>query len=337
MPFTSSGGIRALFPTIRNLGYEPQLALKAIGLSVNENTASSNWMFDEPEDLDQFLELVFRHTVPHLGLEMGRRARLDRVGLGGYLVLNSSTLEEALALLTRTANLYDSFRTELSIGEHDAVITIDTRFPELRNAHFFTERRFAFICEFMRRLFGESWNPSALQFTHKEPTYVDEYHRFFCCTVEFLQPRNALILPAEQLSRPIPKADRELQVILRANLDELEAENRPVEYFVYRVGMAIATLLKQGQASMELVAKELALSKRSLQRRLKDRGVNYQKIVDEEKKIVAMELLRTSNSSTAEIAKCLGYSDTSAFSRAFRRWTSVSPRTYRKLNSDPKA
>jgi AraC-like DNA-binding protein len=142
--------------------------------------------------------------------------------------------------------------------------------------------------------------------------------------VRFGAERNTLLLSAETVDRPLVGGNPQLaqlhdQVIVQylARLDRND--------IVQRTRAAILDGLQSGRLSDEQVAGALHLSVRSLQRRLEEGGTNFRRLVDDTRRDVAQAYIRDRNVSLGEIAFLLGFSDASAFSRAYRRWTGKSP------------
>jgi AraC-like DNA-binding protein len=90
-----------------------------------------------------------------------------------------------------------------------------------------------------------------------------------------------------------------------------------------------------GLPTLEAVAANFALSPRSLQRKLQEEGVSYQQLVDEVRKSLALQYLASGQYPLKEISYILGYNETSAFSRAFKRWTGAAPMRYQTLDALP--
>ena len=172
-------------------------------------------------------------------------------------------------------------------------------------------------------------------FRHAEPAYGGEYARILDATVRFDMPHDAVVgLPAD-LDRPLPRADEVLCTMLeRQAADALERLPR-ISTFASSVRARIESLLSTGDLTAERVADSLGLSARTLRRRLRDEGVTYQALLDGVRCERAREALARPGASVGEVAFELGFSDTSAFHKAFRRWTGQRPSDVAAEASEP--
>jgi AraC-like DNA-binding protein len=138
---------------------------------------------------------------------------------------------------------------------------------------------------------------------------------------------SAELLRVEQI---LPAADRTLYRLLKEHL-ESDSSEPPRLGPLQAVRKAIAESLKDGKPKLIQVAKKLELGPRSLQRRLKSHGMDFKEIVTETRCRLALTYLNDTKTTVTEIALSLGYSEVSAFNRAFKRWTGSSPLTYRRV------
>ena len=157
-----------------------------------------------------------------------------------------------------------------------------------------------------------------------EPADPGPWQRAFRCPIVFGASENVLLFTAADFDAPLEFANPELA---RHN-DEVAAR------YLARFGKLLirerlrAVLIEQlprGEPSQDKAAEALHLSSRSLQRRLADEGTRYQDVLDDLRRELAMSYLREARHSISEITYLLGFSDTSSFTHAFRRWTGVAP------------
>jgi AraC-like DNA-binding protein len=175
--------------------------------------------------------------------------------------------------------------------------------------------------------------PREVVFRHAAPS-TDRFHRdYFGCRVTFDAPLNGIDFATSQLSRPTLLADEGLSHYLLAQLDDLrlQTSERSLEEDVRG---AVADSLPDGQPSKSQVARRLGMSERTLHRRLAERGESFQTIATDARREAAESLLRSGSHSLAEVAFLTGFSDQSAFTRAFKRWTGRKPASFRG-HADP--
>jgi len=147
--------------------------------------------------------------------------------------------------------------------------------------------------------------------------------RFGCAT-------NAFVVDREFLERQVPAADPRLYKILRRYLDHVLSEMPREDNFLASMRKAIAEAMREGVPKLAPVAKRLATSPRTLQRRINEHGLNFKELTDDTRRRFAMKYLKDRKHTLTQIAFLLGYSEVSAFNRAFKRWTGSTPLKYRK-------
>lgn len=190
----------------------------------------------------------------------------------------------------------------------------------------------AFVSIFVRTCrsrVGRDYSPLRIRLRRPEPGDPQAFLDVFRCPVEFAADDNVLIFDRATLEKPLADANPELarhneQVLVRL-LAELERSDIRA-----RVHAALIDLLSRGEPSAEKVAARLHMSLRSLQRKLAEIGVSYESLLTNTRHELALSYIHDARYSVAEITYLLGFSDSSSFSRAFRRWTGVSPSVYRQ-------
>ena len=127
----------------------------------------------------------------------------------------------------------------------------------------------------------------------------------------------------------MPAADPGIYRIVKRALDKTLKAMPPEDVLITAVRRAVAESIRDGEPNLGRIAKRMAMSPRTLQRHLKERGTDFKKLVDDTRRRFALTYLKNRRNSLTEIAFLLGYSDGSAFSRAFKRWTGLTPLAYR--------
>lgn len=180
----------------------------------------------------------------------------------------------------------------------------------------------------MRNLCGPKWKPVEVMFSHRRPDDIKPFHDFFQAPLRFDADQNAIVFSGDWMAHPIVTADKELHRILQKQIDALELRHK--RNFPEEVRSAISSALLTGNANVEQVAALFSMHDRTLNRRLAADGTNFQKLMDECRFDMARRMLENSNMEISDIASALCYSDASAFSRAFRRWSGTSPARWRQ-------
>ncbi len=246
------------------------------------------------------------------------------LGVVEYLVRSAPTVGDALALGLRYLNILDAVtRAELADGERDDEVELRA-LVESPIPH---ESSFAAVIGQGRMLAGEDFRPVAVDFIHAPVGDLAAYEAFFRAPVRVGAPSARLVLARASLAVPLATADPNLLPILVRHAEELLARCQgPAPTTTEHARQVIARLLRHNQHDVEQVATALGVTARSLQRRLKEEGTTFQAVRDQVRCELAITYLK-GGASTAEVSFLLGFSETSAFFRAFKRWTGVTPRT----------
>jgi AraC-like DNA-binding protein len=274
---------------------------------------------------------------PALALHFGAAFEIDELSIVGLIGRACETWEQAFAQLTRYGQLAIDVPVDDPQGrrliierEGNQVWIVDTRsnpnaFPEL------TESAFARMAAAVHRKRSGVENVAAIHVTHRAPAYAEEYERVFGLPVMFESGRNALLMKDDAFANiPLPKPSRYVFGILSARAEALLRELDTAVTIRGRVESAIMPVLHTGETTMGVVAANLALSRQTLARRLKSEGTTFEKLLDDLRHRLALAYFSDSKVSVHQCAYLIGFSDPAAFSRAFKRWTGTSPRSFRE-------
>lgn len=250
-------------------------------------------------------------------------------GLVGFVAMNSATLGEALAQTVRYVGLWTDDPT-MSLDDQ-GTLHLDHRagLPDCAGKRVAMEAAPAEVLHGARVLTQRRITPIEVRFFHPAPTDTSPHEAFFGCPVRFGQKDSAMVLRAEDLALPLPKADAQLGAFLRQMAGEALAKRRGPESPLDRVREAIADELRTGEPKLELVAQRLAMSERSLRRRLEEAGTSFRALLDETRAELARTWVADRRVPLSEVAFLLGFSEPSAFHRAFKRWTGATPAAWR--------
>jgi AraC-like DNA-binding protein len=272
--------------------------------------------------------------LPHLsvGIELGQFASIEQLGYLGQALRNCQTPLDALKLLARSARLLDSAYRQTTLVVESAE-RIEFRTPVLvpHDPPEAIEMGFINIVKGLRAL-SSTPGPCEVRFAHDRAAALRaRFAELFACPVHFNCADNALVFERVTMEQPVADADGQARVHFGAHLakmlDQLD------EPFVTLVVRAIESLLGRDDLSQVQVAKLLGLSTRSLRRTLREHGATYQQLLTQARLSRAEALLADRALAVYEVAFALGYDDVSAFTRAFRQWTGVSPREYREARA----
>ena len=209
-------------------------------------------------------------------------------------------------------------------------VSIRWEAPEPNPTQLTDEIAIALMIQFLKLFMsGEGINLHEVHFLNSAPKNISVYEQYFQCRVRFDQPRTQLILPVAEAFKPLRNGDHTLQQLLlqqaQALLDKLPNSTQLDQ----RLQHAISTGLQKNQYQIDFIAKKLGVSVRQLQRHLQQQNATFQERVQEVRFMLATEYLKDPHLSLQEIALLLCYSEQSAFQRAFKHWTQVTPQQWR--------
>ena len=141
--------------------------------------------------------------------------------------------------------------------------------------------------------------------------------------------RDALLIAEESLSVPNKLGDETIAQFFDQYLEQELAKLADTGSLQKRVCLAVAKMLSEGVPTLSSVASSLGMSARTLQRRLSDQEQSFQNLVDQARRELAQQLLSETDYSLAEVAFLTGFAEQSGFTRAFKRWSGKTPRSYR--------
>jgi AraC-like DNA-binding protein len=269
-------------------------------------------------------QCVAETECPHFTLLAGQRTSLSHLGLPGELVRYSPTLGAAV----RTFVVYHHLNSQgmaMFLSEHEGMVSLGSAIYQKGTE--FVDQIYdgviAMTCKVMREICGSRWAPEKVLFARARPADVGPYRHFFQAPCRFDCEQTAMLFPSSLLACPMPEADPE-----RLRSVEKSAKAIGVE-LKSQLRRALRTLLLAGKLSGDVVAEILSMHHRTLNRRLAAQATSFQKVLDEVRFEAACQLLDATRVPLTEIAASLGYSESSAFSRAFRRWSGQAPSSRR--------
>ena len=254
-------------------------------------------------------------------------------GVLGYVTMHAQTFGESLDRLIR----YQQIRTTavmftLETTGADAHLaylyrTADVSPPERRQE---SENMLSTILQFGRTTTGLDWSPREVHFEHAQPENTAEHKRIFRAPVLFDKPLTKLIFDASLLALPLVEADPTLGSLLEAQAEELLARSPRHGEFTGQVQQLILEALDSGKLQLENICRKSGISSRTLQRKLHEEGTSYQELLEETRRNLSKFYLRNPEMAISEVAYLLGFSQPSAFHRAFRRWNGLTPKAFRQ-------
>jgi AraC-like DNA-binding protein len=316
---------------VRNLGCEPDPILASEGFDPAQ--------FADPDAEVSFVAAskLLAHCVEatgceHLGLLLGERAAASSLGIAGFMLQTAPDLGTALRDLVRYLDLHDrGGMATLTIQGRLTYLGYAIRLSGVEAADQIYDLAMAVVCRIMRDLCGSAWGPEEVLLAHQPPRNLEPYRQFFGAPVLFDADRSAVVFETRWLDHPISGADP----LLHRHFEREAGELRAVQPtgLVYQLRRLLRrSLAVENKAESPVIARQLGMHVRTLNRRLRDEGTSFRQQFEDIRYEVARQLLADTNLPLGKIGAALGYSDSTAFVRAFKRWSGTPPAEWRRLH-----
>lgn len=318
---------RMVVDRLKQTGADLEGALTEAGLELRVLNKADAWIAFTAHA--KLLEIAARELDDDcFGLHFSATIDIRDAGLLAYLGIASRTVEEAMHNLARYLRVFsEAYQIELKVAGETGTLTIIPLHSSYNQCRQAVEFSYGVLIHAYRQLAGKQVAPVAVQFVHHRRSHFDAFAKQFGCLVKFNCNQGHIVFSRKTLAMPIGSSDDRLLSILRDHADDL-LRKRPAqrEEFLYQVERLLTELLPKGQARVKTIAIELRMSERTLVRRLTELGMPFATLVDSLRRDLASRYLAEDELSFAQIAFLLGYSNQSAFSVAYKRWTGRSPR-----------
>jgi AraC-like DNA-binding protein len=269
---------------------------------------------------------------PALALHFGETFDVGDLSVVGLIGRFAGTKGEGLKMVNRFCRLVADLETESEerfrlVRDGGGTWVVDTRLnpnetPEV------SEAGFAQMAAMARRMLPGVRHFRAVHFTHKAPRHRAEYDRIFEVPVVFDSDRNGFLMPEGWQADPIALEPHYALDILSAHAESLLANLDDAPSMRSRVEALLIPMLASGRPAAGAVAAALGLTEQTLYRRLKAEDATFEAVLDALRRKLATHYLRDRKLPAKDAAYRLGFSDPAAFSRAFKRWTGMSPRAF---------
>jgi AraC-like DNA-binding protein len=290
---------------------------------------------DEYVPLDAWVNLLnkacaLRPDLVAPGLEIGRGIEPRHAGVLGYLAIYSDSLGRALQSYMRYERLfYSRHSARFYIEGNSATLSWEGGSSSVDHE----ESTMSGIVTLMNNHMDQPLELTLVEFASPgTPERQRACEQFFSCEVRFSSSSTGLTGPVEQLMKPMRGKDETLFSILSSQADS-KLTNHPENVLLLRLQDQIMRRLPEGEVSQDKLAEGLFISVRTLQRRLEACNTNWHTLLDNTRRMLSKRYLANTMLTLAEIALLVGYSEQSAFTRAFQRWENMSPSRYRKAHS----
>lgn len=317
--------VQLLYEYVETQGHDPEALL------------GQPWPVSLPEsaggvDVERWEQLLQTAAAglndPLLPLHVGQTVTGRHLGVVGAVLLASGTVAEALQKLDRYLRLvFDVVAMDIQHGKDWIDLAWDDR--EFSAGDLVIETGFAVLVQFYRSIVRGAVNPLLVTFKHASPADIGPYEEFFGCPVRFGQPGAVVRFGNEILALPLKSPDPKLVSLLEQHADRLLAQLPSQAEIVERTRRAIASTIDEGEPDINVISAQLGCSTRTLQRRLQEAGANFRNEVHLVRYELAKSYLKDPRLRLVDVALLLGYSEHSAFSRAYKEWSGRTPQESR--------
>lgn len=269
-----------------------------------------------------------------IGLRVGSNIRIASLGIYGYALQTAASHTVALRLSAHYDRIIAPFSILIDKQIEGRIIRTTEPIPPIGDNtdiyRFIIELKFAAIHAAMTDLYGMPPPLEYISVRFKRPSYADEYTRLLNCKVAFGQNENCMVFPASHLKHGMRFALPEAHHIVKAACDEILDSIGEGS----RLSDNIKSIILNTPGyipDLEGIARDLAISSRTLRRRLQEEGTNYRDILASARKQLALSYVKMSDLSFKEISNLLGYESTTSFNAAFYRWFDANPTNMRQI------
>lgn len=305
-------------------------ALRAVGL--DPDTPQNPKVMIADEAYYTMLEDMASQTdVTALPIIVGASMRCDEYGVLGLAWKAAPNLHGSFARVERYARLWTSVVDyELRHVERGMLFILHRAGPRRLGMRLSNEATLTSAVSLAKQVSPVPVVPMEVMFKHPAPSSLEAHEAYFGCPLQFESVHDAVLLSDETLLQPNILGDEGITQFILSHLDAEVAGIEDDANLVRQTKDRIACALSEGLPKMADVAKGLGLSVRSFHRKLAEHGASFQTLTEETRRELALGMLRDERYSLSEIAFITGFSEQSAFTRAFKRWMDKTPANYRK-------
>ncbi|MFB9329956.1 AraC family transcriptional regulator [Paenibacillus aurantiacus] len=265
----------------------------------------------------------------HFGLNQGLITDIADMGILGYVMMHSRTVEGALTAYRRYNDILCSgFNLESATSGEELRIRLVLEHPGQMARHC-AEDMASSLFLLLGKLANRRTPLLRVSFAHEAPAVIEPYRHVFGLTPSFGAPHNELVLPLGVLDAPVLYADPKLLGIFESVARDTKLGLTKHESFTRRTEQWIGACMPASFPSLQQTADHFGLSMRTVQQKLKEEGTSYQALSARVRRELAIAYLRKPGYSVGDIAYALHFSEPSAFQNAFKKWTGFTPGQYR--------
>lgn len=328
----SNSLIRYRLQIAERMGGNRDLILSNAGVSAGEisDPAGSVPIETERRLWRAIKEVTSREDI---GLQCGLHFPVQSMGMIGYVMMNASSMKKAIEHFCRFQKMAgDSMGMRLEEKHNYTACHIDLWSPWYEELRYTTDLFIAAAMSWIRANSFSQPSPLRVGFHYRRPANTEDYTRTFRpAPVEFGCDTSFLVYESVDLESQIISSNRELFGYFYNQLETLYDEYEGRNTVRWKVKQLILEQMLGDPPEVDMIASQLLMSVRSLQKALKAENTSFRKLLREVRKEVACDHLEKGKLSVSEIAYLLGFSDVAVFSRNFKKWTGVSATVWKSM------
>jgi AraC-like DNA-binding protein len=314
---------------LKELGLSPEMVLRRAGLPMG--------LFHMDKILVSTEEFFALHrgiteasNDPCFGLKLGTEERLERYDPVKIAAISARSFRDAIERISRYKQLTCPEEIRVAERKDEAAVQFVWLLAHEKEPPLLVDVCFAWIVSMAHRGIGRPLSPKRVEF-QRPPAQREIYEKHFGSPVKFKADRNALVFTKADMELPFVTHNADLLGIVAPQLDAELIEQLAQKTFSEQAKGILKHLLAGQRPGIQDLARELHLSTRTLQRRLTEQGITFQRLLDEARRELARHYLLHSSRELNETAYLLGYEDANSFFRAFHQWEGTSPGHWRAL------
>jgi AraC-like DNA-binding protein len=267
---------------------------------------------------------------PNLGFHLAIRLPHGSYGLFEYIGRSSATVRQAGERFIRYSGLLNELVTfSFELRRDEIVLSQSIKGHALRVGRHAGEMFVTLVVRYLRELLAEDFAPREVGLAHAAPANASELEAYFRAPFHWNQSDNRVVIASALLDRPVISRDPTVFALLDKEAQQILAARAPADDTMTKLRAAIQRALDDGQPDLAQIATAVAMSPRTIQRRLRAQETTFQDVLDSVRKDLAEGHMKNERLTLGDVAYLLGFSEISAFTRAFKRWTGMTPTAWR--------
>lgn len=279
-----------------------------------------------------FTEASKQTNNDNFGLQFGARFRPKNLGAIGYVALSSPTLASAIHNMEAYFPAHQQLSSFNIIKDGDVLwLSYKINDPRIIERRQDAELSMGMFLNIFRQALGENWSPLEVRFEHKNPGSKTEHEKVFGAPIRFGRRTNAIGFRYEELGSTMPEPDPYLYAIVEVFLKSRRELHKDPQAFADAVRNQIMLNLSTTPPTLSEIAHLFGVSDSEFKNQLRTYQLSFKTLLRAAKEELSLHYLSNPDIPMTEISMLLGYSELSAFSRAFKCWTGMSPYKYRRI------